>query len=300
MEPQFTEMILLRARVRDLAEMARAEDLGDTGDVTSRLLGEDVGTGEYRLVARQGGVLAGCEIAGDVLATYDRWLELTWTQGLWDGSQFKAGAELARIRGPNASILAAERVLLNFLQRLCGVASATRAYVDAVAGTAAKIHDTRKTVPGWRLLDKYAVCCGGGHNHRLGLHDAVLLKDNHLARITRERLAGTVFEMLDEAAALDPPPKFFEVEADTLEQAEELFKVAGIDVVLLDNFTPADLRRVVKLRDSLGLKGKVRLEASGGVTIENVRAIAEAGVERISVGAITHSAPAVDLALETV
>jgi len=299
MEPQFSDMDLLRTRVRELAEMARAEDLGDAGDISSRLLGEDVGPGEYRLVSRRAGVLAGCAVAGDILTTYDRWIELTWTQGVWDGSRFKIGAELARVRGPNGPILAAERVLLNFLQRLCGVATATRAYVDAVAGTPAKILDTRKTIPGWRVLDKYAVCCGGGRNHRMGLHDAVLIKDNHLAGIERERLAGVVFEMLNQAASLDPPPKFVEVEADTVEQAAEVFKVVGVDFVLLDNFKPADLRKVVKLRDSLGLKGKVRLEASGGITLDNVRTIAETGVERISVGAITHSAPAIDLALES-
>jgi nicotinate-nucleotide pyrophosphorylase (carboxylating) len=300
MEPQFAEMSLLCARARLLAELARAEELGDAGDITSRLLGDDARAGEYRLVARHGGVLAGAAIAGEVLAIFDRRIELTWTGSVRDGSRFEAGTELGRIRGPNGAILTAERVLLNFLQRLCGVATATRAYVDAVVGTQARIYDTRKTIPAWRVLDKYAVCCGGGRNHRMGLADAVLIKDNHLAGIETGRLAAVVSQMLDRAAELDPTPKFVEVEADTLEQAGEVFKVVGVDVVLLDNFTPANLRRAVKLRNSLSLKGKVQLEASGGVTLDTVRTIAETGVEHISVGAITHSAAAVDLALEAV
>jgi nicotinate-nucleotide pyrophosphorylase (carboxylating) len=300
MAAEFPHMNLLRSTARELAQLARAEDFGERGDITSQLFGQDAGTSEYRLVARQSGVLAGCVIAGDVLAVYDRWIELTWGQGIWDGSRFEAGAELARMRGPRASVLAAERVVLNFLQRLCGVATATRTFVDAVAGTRADIYDTRKTVPGWRVLDKYAVCCGGGHNHRMGLHDAILIKDNHLAGIEPQHLAGAVFDMLNRAGSLDPPPTFVEVEADTLEQAEQLFKVVGVDAVLLDNFAAADLRKAVELRDSLGLAGKVQLEASGGVTLDTVRAIAETGVDRISVGAITHSVPALDLALEAV
>jgi nicotinate-nucleotide pyrophosphorylase (carboxylating) len=286
--------------VRELTELARAEDLGERGDITSQLLPPPAHDAEYRLVARQRGVLAGHLIAPDVLQAYDRRIELTWTADLTDGKRFKPGADLARIFGPSTSILAAERVLLNFLQRLCGIASVTRAYVDAVAGSGAKIYDTRKTIPGWRVLDKYAVRCGGGRNHRMGLHDAVLVKDNHLADVPDGRLAESMFEMLNQAATLTPPPAFVEIEADTPEQAEQAFKVVGVDLVLLDNLSRTELRRVVKLRDSLGLKGKVQLEASGGVNLDTVRPIAETGVDRISVGAITHSAPAIDLSLERV
>jgi len=291
---------LLRARVRVLAELARAEDLGTRGDITSQLLLPPAGEGPHRLVARQAGVLAGVRIAADVLEAYDRRIELAWVEGMEDGVRFEAGAELARILGPRLAILAAERVLLNFLQRLCGIATQTRTYMGAVEGTAARIYDTRKTTPGWRLLEKYAVRCGGGRNHRRGLDDAILVKDNHLAGVPTERLAAVIFDMLNQAATLTPPPAFVEVEADSLEQAEALFRVVGVDLVLLDNFSPADLRRAVELRDSLGLKGKVALEASGGVNLETVRTIAETGVDRISIGAITHSAPAVDLALEAV
>ena len=290
----------LHARVRELAELARSEDLAEQGDITCGLLPTPAHDAEYRLIARQGGVLAGWLIAQDVLQAYDRRIELTWADGCDDGSRFEPGADAARIRGPSLSILAAERTLLNFLQRLCGIATTTRAYVEAVAGTGAGIYDTRKTTPGWRVLEKYAVRCGGGRNHRMGLHDAVLVKDNHLADVPAERLGAVVADMLHQAASLRPPPAFVEVEADTLEQAERIFKVVGVDLVLLDNFSNAELRRAVKLRDSLGLKGKVELEASGGINLETVRSVAETGVERISVGAITHSAPAVDLGLEAV
>ena len=300
MDTNSAEVELLRARTRELTRLARSDDLGDRGDITTELMLPDAGEAEYRLVARQAGVLAGRLIAGEVLQAYDRRIELTWADGCHDGAKIKRGAELARVRGPNRSILSAERVLINFLQRLCGIATAARAFVDAVAGSAADISDTRKTVPGWRVLDKYAVRCGGGRNHRVGLHDAILAKDNHLAGVPIEKLADAVSGLLSEAASLTPPPTFIEVEADTVEQAEQLFKVVGLDVVLLDNFNRADLRKTVRLRDSLGLKGKVQLEASGGVSLENVRGIAETGVDRISVGVITHSAPALDLALDCV
>jgi nicotinate-nucleotide pyrophosphorylase (carboxylating) len=297
-EPVDTDALL--ARLRELTELARSEDLGQRGDVTGQLLPAGAHDAEYRLAARQAGVLSGALVAGEVLQAYDRRIELSWTGPCEDGMRFEPGADLACIRGPNSSILAAERVLLNFLQRLCGIATATRAYVDAVAGTSARVYDTRKTTPGWRVLDKYAVRCGGGRNHRMGLYDAILIKDNHLADVPAERLATAVFEMLGQTASLNPPPTFVEVEVDTVEQAEQIFKVVGVDLVLLDNFSNKDLRRTVRLRNALGLKGKIELEASGGVSLETVRAIAETGVERISVGAVTHSVTAVDLSLERV
>jgi nicotinate-nucleotide pyrophosphorylase (carboxylating) len=197
-------------------------------------------------------------------------------------------------------MLAAERTLLNFLQHLSGVATLTHRFVTAVAGTHAKIYDTRKTSPGLRTLDKYAVRCGGGHSHRTGLYDAVLIKDNHLAGIPPSRLAHTVSDMLGRIEALPRRPAFVEVECDTTEQFAELLKVVGLDVILLDNFELEGLQEAVKLRDDAGFRGKLELEASGGVTLENVRAVAGTGVERIAVGAITHSAPAFDLSLEAV
>lgn len=289
----------LRARAATLAELAREDDLGP-GDITGALVDANE-SAEFHLVARRPGVFAGRVIAGDVIGAYGDSIELRWTNAGVDGATVDANAgPLAVLRGSCQTVLAAERVLLNFLQRLSGVATATRAFVDAVAGTSATIYDTRKTTPGWRLLEKYAVRCGGGCNHRMGLHDAILIKDNHLAGIPMQRLAGRVFEMLNAAAALERRPAFVEVEAETIEQVGALLKVTGIDIILLDNFPPDDLRRAVYERDGLNLRGKVALEASGGVTLETVRDVAATGVERISVGAITHSAAAIDLALERV
>ncbi len=312
MDPGMNE---IRERAAQLARMAREEDLG-AGDLTGALVeGDQVGS--FRLVARQRGILAGRAIAAEVLGVYGDSIELTWsesaTDGAWIGGDSDWGIAassqspirnrqsaigLATFRGPCRDVLAAERVLLNFLQRLSGIATLTRAFVDALAGTGVQVFDTRKTTPGWRLLEKYAVRCGGGCNHRMGLHDAILIKDNHLAGVPTEQLAGRVFEMLNTAIGRERRPAFVEVEADSVEQAAELFKVTGIDVILLDNFSEADLREVVEMRDGLGLKGKVALEASGGISLETVRAAARTGVDRISVGAITHSAPALDLALE--
>lgn len=280
--------------------MACREDLGG-GDVTTALMADRDEPATFQLVARQVGVLCGLEVAPAVLHAFDPSLAIEWDHDCTDGAAIAApDRTLATITGSLGGILSAERTLLNFLQRLCGVATMTRAYVDAIAHTSAKVYDTRKTVPGWRALDKYAVHCAGGKNHRTGLFDAVLIKDNHLVGVEAERLSGAVFDMLNRMAAQGIRPDFVEVEADTLEQVEALFDVLGIDVILLDNFTSEELRQAVALRDERGLRGKVRLEASGGITMETIAAVAETGVERISVGAITHSAPALDLALERV
>lgn len=280
--------------------MARDEDLG-AGDITAALLADAPEPAAFRLLMKQPGVFAGRELAGAVLRAYDKSIDIEWSEAATDGARIGgAPTALAVIRGPRGAVLSAERVMLNFVQRLCGVATLTRRYVDAIAGTGAAIYDTRKTTPGWRSLEKFAVRCGGGRNHRNGLHDAVLVKDNHLVGVETPRLAVFLFELLNRASSLERKPDFVEVEADTPEQAAELFKVVGIDVVLLDNFSIRDLSSVVELRDSLGLKNKVALEASGGITLETIGPVAQTGVERISVGAITHSAVALDLSLEMV
>jgi nicotinate-nucleotide pyrophosphorylase (carboxylating) len=285
--------------LQTLIDLARDEDLGD-GDLSSEILPGRDQPASFRLLAEQPGVFAGRAVGTAVLAAYDPAIEVVWTERGQDGAAFGAPVDLALLRGPLGQLLSAERVFLNFLQRLCGVASLTRRYVDRVAGTGAAIYDTRKTIPGWRRLDKFAVRCGGGCNHRMGLYDGVIIKDNHVAGIETPRLAGAVFDMLNRLAGATARPSFIMVEADTLPQVEELMKVVGIDVVLLDNFALEDLREAVALRDGLGLSGKVALEASGGVTLETVRAIAETGVDRISVGALTHSAAALSLSLERV
>lgn len=285
-----------RKQLRTQWEAALAEDGADR-DVTSLVAVGARTLGSARVVARQAGTFAGSAIFDLLREAYAP--RLTVDLGLDDGTRMKAGTTIATATGPTQLLLAIERTLLNFLQRLCGVATLTGQYVDAVAGTAAKILDTRKTVPGWRQLDKYAVRCGGGHNHRMGLHDAILVKDNHIAEVATDQLAAAAAEMLRQANSLDPPPAFVEFEVDTLEQFDALIEVDGIDVILLDNFTPVQLRKAVARRDQAGMAGKLELESSGGVNLDTVRAIAEAGVDRISVGVITHSAPALDISLET-
>jgi len=291
------ELAVLRERTRVLAELAFAEDVG-CGDITAGLV-EAQGSGAFVLVARQAGVFCGREVAPIVLDVFGGGIELEWCECGCDGARMsQPPVTVATLRGRVQQILTVERTLLNFLQRLSGIATKARAFVDAVAGTGAEILDTRKTTPGWRVLEKYAVRCGGGRNHRMGLYDAVLIKDNHLAGCPPARTAARVHELLNRLTDVDPRPRFIEVEADHLIQVEQLLDVVGVDVILLDNFSLDDMRRAVELRDARNLRGKVRLEASGGVTLESVRAIAETGVDCISVGGLTHSAVALDLALD--
>jgi nicotinate-nucleotide pyrophosphorylase (carboxylating) len=204
---------------------------------------------------------------------------------------------LVRIRGPMRSLLAAERVILNFLQHLSGVATLTARFVRRVEGTSAKIYDTRKTLPGLRALDKYAVRCGGGHNHRMGLYDGMLIKENHIAGIGIKELAVVLSQKIAESRK-ENRDRFVEVEVESLEQFREVLKLEGDLVVLLDNMDCPKMESAVELRDRAGKKGKIVLEASGGVTLETTRPIALTGVERISVGALTHSAAALDISLE--
>jgi len=286
--------------VRRLIESAKSEDYGQ-GDISTSLLDDPQQRATFHLIAKQRGVFAGREIAAAVLLAYGASLDIEWTASGVDGRRLDSvPTHLATVCGPLGTVLSAERVLLNFLQRISGVATLTRAFVDAVAGTDASIYDTRKTTPGWRVLEKYAVRCGGGSNHRMGLYDAVLIKDNHLAGIETPRLAHAVFEMLSRLPMRNVNPTFVEIEADGIDQVEQVLKVVGIDAILLDNFSADQLREAVILRDSLGLRGKVALEASGGITLQTVRSVAGTGVDRISVGALTHSAAALDLSLDRV
>jgi len=283
-----------------LIDLAKSEDFGQ-GDLSSSLLDDPDQRATFHLIAKQRGVFAGCEVAAAVFAAYGTSVDLEWTASGVDGRWIDSiPTHLATVSGPLGTVLSAERTVLNSLQRLCGVATLTRAFVDAVSGTGATIYDTRKTIPGWRVLDKYAVRCGGGSNHRMGLYDAVLMKDNHLAGIATTRLAHAVFEMLGRLSMKTVNPTFVEIEADSVEQVKQLLKVVGIDAILLDNFSLDQLREAVNLRDSIGLRSKVVLEASGGITLQTVRGVAETGVDRISVGALTHSAVALDLSLDRV
>ncbi|HOI54078.1 MAG TPA: carboxylating nicotinate-nucleotide diphosphorylase [Phycisphaerae bacterium] len=264
------------------------EDLAG-GDVTSvACLGDQAAAAS--IVARQGGVAAGLWLVELVYAEIDAAVQVRTEAA--DGDAVAAGQTLAVVTGPARAVLAGERTVLNFLQRLSGVATMTRAFVHAVEGTSAAICDTRKTTPGWRYLEKYAVRCAGGTNHRMGLYDEVLIKDNHVA------LAGCPIEQLvTRARDRFGAEMVIEVEVDTLDQLRAVLPLAA-DRILLDNMTTDQLREAVALRNRLGSDGRPLLEASGGVTLATVRAIAETGVDRISVGALTHSAPALDIAMD--
>jgi len=278
-----------------LIALARQEDLG-AGDLTSELTIPADRVGQGRLVFRQAGVLCGLAAATEVLRCYDERLRLE--TGRADGQPVAAGDTVAVASGPLRSLLSAERVVLNFLQRLSGIATLTSRFVAAVAGTEARIYDTRKTTPGWRALEKYAVRCGGGCNHRQGLYDAVLIKDNHLASLGRGDPAAGLGEAVAKLRQRGWPCAFVAVEVDGLEQLPAVLAVEGVDIVLLDNMTCEQLRQAVALRDAGGRKGSVQLEASGAITLATVRAVAETGVERISAGALTHSAAWLDVGLD--
>ncbi len=287
----------------ELIHLAKREDLGPANDdVTSRLLvGEDViavGT----LLQKEVGVVCGLPIVEMICRAYDERLRVEQIPGfhmeIIEGRFSDARlTPLLRIRGPMRPLLSAERIILNFLQRLSGVATQTQRYVRRVEGTSAKIYDTRKTIPGLRLLEKYAVRCGGGENHRVGLYDGLLIKDNHLAPIPLKDLSGFLGGIIARSRAEDPD-RFTEVEVDNLEQLREVLKVDNVDVVLLDNMDCPQMASAVEMRDKAGRRGQTALEASGGVTLETVRPIALTGVERISAGALTHSVPALDIGLD--
>jgi nicotinate-nucleotide pyrophosphorylase (carboxylating) len=295
--PSFDEL-------RELILLARREDLGsgDGDDVTSRLTIDENAVGVGTLMQKDVGISAGLPIVDMICRAYDERLRVEQIPGfhieIIEGRfSDQRQTPLLRIRGPVRSLLAAERVILNFLQRMSGVATLTNKYVRRTNGTNARIYDTRKTLPGFRALDKYAVRAGGGLNHRTGLFDAILIKDNHLAGIGMKDLAGRLAKVVS-ASRAENPRRAIEVEADTLEQVREILKVEGVDIILLDNMDCPRMHEAVEMRNAAGLRGKVELEASGGVTRETVRSIAETGVERISVGAITHSAAALDISLD--
>lgn len=285
----------------ELIQLARREDLGDD-DVTSRLMVRQDQVGVGTLLQKEVGVACGLPIVEMICRVYDERLRVEMIPGfhleIIEGRYSDARVTpLLRIRGPMRSLLSAERVILNFLQRLCGVATQTQRYVRRVQGTAAKIYDTRKTIPGWRLLDKYAVRAGGGSNHRTGLFDALLIKDNHIASLASRDLAAMLVEKIAASRAEDPV-RPIQVEVDTLEQLRTVLEVPGVDMILLDNMDCPTMEQAVQMRNASTVARRVQLEASGGVTLETVRSIAQTGVERISVGALTHSAVALDISLD--
>jgi nicotinate-nucleotide pyrophosphorylase (carboxylating) len=274
----------------DLIGLALSEDLGDRGDVTSQTFIPSASTSFARIVAREECIVSGLSTALEVFRRIDPRLEVTLRCS--EGERLSQGATLIELKGSTRSILSGERTALNFLGRLCGIATLSARYAEKARGTRAVLLDTRKTTPGWRLLEKQAVKAGGCTNHRMGLHDAVLVKDNHLAALGSLDALQTVISNL----RAEHPSLPIEVEADTLEQVERLLTMTGIDVILLDNMDATMMRKALTLRNTLS--PAVLLEASGGVTLETLRQIADTGVDRISVGALTHSAPNADLSME--
>ena len=290
--------------LEDLTEILRLairEDLDRSVDLTTMAIVPPGVTGSASLISRSHGVAAGIDLIDEMLAELDA--KIQWDQRVGDGEVIEPGQVLSVLNGDARDLLTCERTILNVICRLSGVASLTRRYVDAVRGTKARVYDTRKTTPGWRRLEKYAVRCGGGHNHRLGLYDGILIKDNHLA--SRAAANG---ELLDPGQAVamakafvasgavkfEQPP-MIEIEIDRISQLESALG-AGPNIILLDNMSCELLSQCVAIRDTLA--SGVELEASGGVNLGTIGGIAATGVDRISVGALTHSAPVHDIGLD--
>jgi len=294
--------------LRRLIRLAVFEDLDRGQDWTTVCLVPEAARAAANIVARQAGVMAG--LAGIPTLLDEMEIAADFRPLASDGDLVAAGTTVATIAGPARDLLTSERTILNLLGRLSGIATLTRRFVDAIAGTKARLYDTRKTIPGWRRLEKYAVHCGGGQNHRTGLFDAILIKDNHLA-FGREQAGGAAFAPADavrnskaflgqqiegEVSRGAPDPRMIvEVEVDSLEQLRAVLPERP-DIVLLDNMPPQMLREAVRIRDESG--NPCELEASGGISLSTIRAVAETGVERISSGAVTHSAVCLDVALD--
>jgi nicotinate-nucleotide pyrophosphorylase (carboxylating) len=272
---------MLAHDITESVRRALVEDVG-SGDLTASLIAPD-SVSRASVICRQAAVLCGCAWFDDVFRQLDPRVAIAWT--LQDGDSVLPGQTLCTLHGPARALLTGERTALNFLQTLSGTASLTRRYVEAVRGTAAVILDTRKTLPGLRLAQKYAVTCGGGQNHRMGLYDAILIKENHL------HACGSVAAALTAARNLAGADVLIEIEVENLQQLQEAL-AAGAQRLLLDNFDPAGLRQAV-----VETRGRAQLEASGGITLENVRAIAETGIDFISVGGLTKNLSAIDLSM---
>jgi nicotinate-nucleotide pyrophosphorylase (carboxylating) len=284
-----------RRNAEALLDMAIAEDLGTAGDLTADATIPASARGGARFVARAGGVIAGMPVLELITVRFG--VRPFYNPLVRDGDRVEPGAPIAEVHGPMRNLLAMERTALNFLQRLSGIATLTARFVAeaASARTRAVILDTRKTTPGWRALEKYAVRCGGGTNHRFGLYDAVLIKDNHLAWLAHLGHADPVGSAVAAARSHAPAGTVVEVEVDTLDQLDRAL-ACGPDIILVDNLGPDRLAEAVRRRDERA--PAILLEASGGVRLDTVAALASTGVDRISVGALTHSAPALDIGLD--
>lgn len=298
--PDLAAAVSQSGHVRRLLELARDEDLGvPPRDLTGELAFTPEDRRRVRLAARSAGVSAGLAFLPEIIGVFAQAGEpIALTSMRRDGEPIRPGDTLAELEGSARAIVRIERTMLNLTARLCGVATRTATFVRAIEGTHARICDTRKTTPGMRLLEKYAVRCGGGLCHRLGLHDAVLIKDNHIAGVAPDELAAMLAGVATKAKSAGAVLRFVQAEVDTLDQFDRVLGLPTglIDMVLLDNMPPETLREAVRRRDERA--PRLILEASGGVTLETVRAIAQTGVDRISVGGLTHQAVSLDLGLD--
>ena len=287
-------------KIRDIVQLAIKEDIGD-GDITSKIFIPDGFETEGVIIAKEAGIVAGLPVAGYVLSQIDE--NLIFTSNIEDGSRVKKGTIIGSVKGLTLSLLSAERLVLNFLQRLSGIATATNRFAEKIKGYRTQIMDTRKTAPGWRYLEKYAVRVGGGINHRMGLYDQILIKDNHLKAMGSEKENGTISRLVRKAREQIENGMLIEVEVEDLCQIREVMD-AGVDIILFDNMEPSKIREAVEMvkefensRDA-GNGRAILTEASGNITIENVEEYADAGVDRISVGAITHSVRVLDISFD--
>ncbi|MDP7530012.1 MAG: carboxylating nicotinate-nucleotide diphosphorylase [Candidatus Scalindua sp.] len=287
-------------KIKDIVQLAIKEDIGD-GDITSKIFIPDGSKTEGMLIAKEAGVVAGLPVAGYVLSQIDE--NLILTSNIEDGSRVKKGTIIGSVKGLTLSLLSAERLVLNFLQRLSGIATVTNRFAEKIKGYRTQIMDTRKTAPGWRYLEKYAVRVGGGINHRMGLYDQILIKDNHLKAMGTEKENGTISRLVRTVREQIENGMLIEVEVEDLCQIKEVMD-AGVDIILFDNMEPSKIREAVGMvkefekNQGAGTGNAILTEASGNITIENVEEYADAGVDRISVGAITHSARALDISFD--
>ena len=287
-------------KIKDIVQLAIKEDIGD-GDITSKIFIPDGSKTEGMLIAKEAGVVAGLPVAGYVLSQIDE--NLILTSNIEDGSRVKKGTIIGSVKGLTLSLLSAERLVLNFLQRLSGIATATNRFAEKIKGYGTQIMDTRKTAPGWRYLEKYAVRVGGGINHRMGLYDQILIKDNHLKTMGSEKENGAISRLIRTAREQIENGMLIEIEVEDLCQIKDVVD-AGVDIILFDNMEPSKIREAVDIvkeiekNQDAGTGKAILTEASGNITIENVEEYADAGVDRISVGAITHSARVLDISFD--
>jgi nicotinate-nucleotide pyrophosphorylase (carboxylating) len=286
--------------IKEIVQLAIKEDIG-TGDITSKIFIPEGSVSDGILVAKETGIIAGLPVARYVLSQIDK--DLLLTVNIEDGSRVEKGSVIASVKGLTLSLLSAERLVLNFLQRLSGIATATNTFTEKVRGYKTQILDTRKTTPGWRYLEKYAVKTGGGANHRMGLYDQILIKDNHLKIMNSEKENGDMDSLVRKAREQIADEVLIEVEVDDLCQIKDVMD-AGVDIILFDNMVPSKVNEAVEMVKEFensrraGTGRTILTEASGNITVENVEEYAKSGVDRISVGMITHSARALDISFD--